>query len=93
MFLFSVAVTFLHELAHVCVTFLGGGKVNTPVHVDAQVHVPSVGSSAIKGEAGAYIEYLTFGGRVIRMRDSAQDDSQVRSFSLPRRRYLRHELI
>ena len=75
------------------VTFLGRGKANTPAHVDAQVHVKSVGSSATRGEAGAYMEYLTFGGKVTTIRDPAQDDNQVRSFSLLRRRCQRHELI
>ena len=74
------------------VTFLGGGKINTPPHVDAQVHVKSVGSSDTRGEAGAYLEYMTFGGTMTFMRDPAQDDRQVRSLSLLGE-VLAHELI
>lgn len=74
------------------ITFLGGGKVVTPVYIDLQVPESSVGSSATAGEAGAYVEYMTFGGQVIRIRDPAQDDDQVRSFSLLRWRCQRHQL-
>lgn len=72
-------------------TFLGGGKVTTPPDVDAQMHVDVDGSDT-KGEAGRYIEYKTFGGKVSFSHDPAQDDSQVRTFGLLRK-FLAHELI
>lgn len=69
------------------VTFLGGRKSHTPPHIDAQVHGQSVSSSGTKGEAGAYMQYMTFGGTVSLPRETTENDKQVCSVSLLRWRF------
>lgn len=75
--LFQLAVSFLHELSHMFLTFLGRGKVGTPPHMSVAVD----GSSEAPGpEAGRYLETSLFGGFLNVFRDTAEDDDQVCSY-------------
>lgn len=69
-FLFALAKTFVHELAHVFVTFLGRGKTDTP----PDVHILL---DATTGEAGWYLEKLIFGGVISVYRNDAEYKEQV----------------
>lgn len=66
--------TYVHELAHVFVTFLGQGKIHTPPDVGAKKNFEPVMGEP---EAGRYVEKAVFGGLISPMRDPAEDDSQV----------------
>lgn len=76
-FLFTFAKSFMHELAHIFVTSLGPtGKTRTPPHIRG-----SEEGDDPTGEAGRYIENLIFGGRVIIIRNNAEGEGQVCSYS------------
>lgn len=68
------ALTIVHELAHIFINFLGRGQRNTP---ESMADPSSDTSQASKGEAGAYLEYLMFGGRLLHLRNHAEGDEQV----------------
>ena len=65
-YLFMFANILLHELAHVFITYLGKGVVNTPKLIGVLVYPGDTTSRvAIDGkEAGRCLEHLTFGGRM-----------------------------
>ena len=89
-FLFILAKSFLHELGHMFVTFLGKGDTDTPPRMNAQ----QVGSPQnTRGEAGRYLEDLVFGGLVKVMRNPAEDDSQVCAYLPSLMKGLSYELI
>lgn len=73
-FLFIFATSFLHELGHVFVTFLGLGDVDTPPHVDAHAGGSSQGDI---GEAGSFLEEEIFGGVMSVMRNPDKGNDQV----------------
>ena len=74
-FLFIFANRFLHEIAHIFVTYLDKGRSNTPPRIRAEV---GGYSREDMGEAGRYLETTLFGGTLEYYRDHAMDDSQVR---------------
>lgn len=73
-FVFTLAKSFYHELAHIFVTFLGGGAVRTPPHIT----VPISGEPpSAYGEAGRFVENGLWGGLIIIQKDKEDDDDQV----------------
>lgn len=69
-----VACTMVHELTHIYLTFLSKGGTNTPESIKSA----AVGTSRVgKGESGAYLEQLLFGGCMVTMRNPAEGDEQV----------------
>ena len=93
-FNFIFANTFLHEIAHVFVTFLTKGRTGTPRRLRAEV---TGYSGEDRGEAGRHLETIIFGGTLEYYRDHADDDSQVQSYyrSLlnPTAAFLRDQLM
>ena len=74
-FIFMFANTFLHEIAHILVTFLTKGRTGTPPRITAQV---GGYSGDLRGEAGRNLEIIIFGGTIEYNLDPADDESQVR---------------
>ncbi|CAF9939239.1 hypothetical protein IMSHALPRED_001266 [Imshaugia aleurites] len=72
-FLFIFANTFLHEIAHIFVTYLDKGRSNTPPRIRAEV---GGYSREDMGEAGRHLETTLFGGTLEYYRDHAMDDNQ-----------------
>ena len=52
-FVYNTAVTLVHEMGHLFITFLNGGESNTP---------PSEPGGFVYGEAGRDLEFILFGG-------------------------------
>ena len=88
-FLFQYAVTMLHELAHIYITFLGLGKIDTPPHIASEV----IKKSSDIGESGRWLEEKVFGGRMIILRNTEEDDHQVYLKFACFGRSLAHELM
>lgn len=74
-FIFTMTKTFVHELAHVFVTFLAQGQIGTPPDVGAPKTFELEGMT--KPEAGRYVEKAVFGGLITPMRNPEEDDEQV----------------
>lgn len=70
-FVFLHALTIMHELAHVFVTYLSRGGTDTPPELDADDITNAM------GESGAFLEQLIFGGVVIHAHDPNDDAGQV----------------
>ncbi|KAK2799481.1 hypothetical protein FQN50_008453 [Emmonsiellopsis sp. PD_5] len=72
-FQFAFAATFVHEIgAHLLITWLGGGRLNTP----ANMAIPGYELPNRPGEAGRYFELHAFGGTMEYYRDNQQDNGQ-----------------
>ncbi|CAD6593632.1 MAG: hypothetical protein ASARMPREDX12_007361 [Alectoria sarmentosa] len=69
-FVCKLALTFVHELGHLFVQYLGRGKVDTPPSLSR------TGKGHI-GEAGARLEVEMFGGCVVSTRNTDEDDDQA----------------
>lgn len=82
--------TYVHELAHVFVTFLGQGKIKTPPDVGAN---KTFEPDTAKAEAGRYMEKAVFGGLISPMRNPKEDDLQVSLHSLALSEVVACELI
>lgn len=72
-----LAKLYLHELAHVFVTFLRGGLSDTLPHVTVDTH--GVPEPTI-GEAGRYIDIYVLGGLTTVIKDEKDRYNEVRSF-------------
>ena len=73
-FIFTMTKTYVHELAHVFVTFLGRGSIKTPPELGAK---KTFEPEMTRPEAGRYVEKAVFGGLISPMRNPAEDDDQV----------------
>lgn len=69
-FVCKLALTFVHELGHLFVQYLGRGSVDTPRDASR------TGKGEV-GEAGAHLEVLLFGGCVVPTRNPDEDNEQV----------------
>lgn len=69
-FVCKLALSFVHELGHLFVQYLGRGKVETPPSVSR------TGTGEV-GEAGAHLEVVMFGGCVVSTCKTEEDDDQV----------------
>ena len=77
-YLFALAKSFLHEVGHVFITFLGTGRFKTPPRMDDLTGSKARNSQLERGEAGRKLESLVFGGRVYVLRNPEEDEDQVR---------------
>lgn len=73
-FLFECAITMLHELAHVYVTFLRLDEMNTPPHISSSI---KANKSPDISEAGWWLGELVLGGRMIVLRNTEEDEHKV----------------
>ena len=85
-YLFTFFKTNVHELAHVFVTFLGHGRIETPPNVAPKVDKKSTEEkgkekatqdTTTKGEAGRWLEERLFGGLVLAFRPTGESVDQV----------------
>lgn len=88
-FIFTMTKTYVHELAHVFVTFLGQGTIDTPPDIGAQKTFELI----TKPEAGRYVEKAVFGGLVSPLRNPDEDDNQVNPHLLALVKVVACELI
>ena len=72
-FIFTMTKTYVHELAHVFVTFLAQGQIYTPPDVGAKKSL----EIEFRPEAGRYVEKAVFGGLVVPIRNPDENDDQV----------------
>ena len=75
-FIFLFANTFIHEVgAHLVVTFLAQGRVNTPPSI--RPNVTDYSNNNAIGESGRWFEEKFFQGTMEYFRDENQDNHQV----------------
>ena len=84
-FVYNTAITLVHEMGHLFITFLNGGESNTP---------PSEPGGFVYGEAGRELEFILFGGyhAFIRNPHDVAGDAQVCSNLCPLTERLAGEL-
>lgn len=73
-FLFLFAITFLHELGHLFISFLVKDGRDSPPQLSIDLVDDIHGDST---ESGRLLEVLLFGGAVVPARDSADDVGQA----------------
>ena len=78
-FQFLFAISILHELAHVFITYLTEGKKHTPRK--QKVYDKTADGPNTQGESGCMLEQLVFGGLITNFRDPivGSPDDSVRS--------------
>ena len=69
----SFVLTLYHQLGHVFITYLGKGSISGPVYTITSKLAPAI---MHEGEAGFALEVLTFGGAIMFLANSDEEDER-----------------